>query len=67
MGSLFALILFGMTDYIFYDAGMYFAFFTVFGIGSALLRIAKREHDDRIGYYSNMDNNASAIDVSING
>lgn len=64
--ALFALVLFGMTDYIFYDAGMYFMFFTVFGLGSALLRIAKREHHDRVSYYSEMDKNASAIDIGIN-
>ena len=63
--AVFALILFGMTDYVFYDASMYFMFFTVFGIGSALYRIAKREHDDRVCYYSDMDNNASAIDIEV--
>ena len=63
--ALFALVLFGMTDYIFYDSGMYFMFFTVFGLGSALLRIAKREHHDRVSYYSEMDKNASAIDIGI--
>lgn len=63
--TVFALVLFGMTDYVFYDASMYFTFFSVFGIGSALYRIAKREHDDRVCYYSDMDNNASAIDVEL--
>ena len=45
--ALFALFAYGMTDYIWYNSSMCFLFWTVFGLGSATLRIAKSEHDER--------------------
>ena len=54
-----------VTDYIFYDRGMYFLFFTVFGMGSSLLRISRNQHDDRLIYYSDMNPSSSATDVKI--
>lgn len=63
--AIFALITFGVTDYIFYDRGMYFLFFTVFGMGSSLLRISRNQHDDRLIYYSDMNPSSSATDVKI--
>jgi putative inorganic carbon (HCO3(-)) transporter len=60
------LIIFGMTDYIFYDMRMLFLFFALFGISSANLRIIKKENDDRLSYFGHdLDANASGIDVSI--
>lgn len=46
--ALFALLVFGMTDYIWYNNTMYVLFWVVFGIGSATLRISKKEYDDSI-------------------
>ncbi|MBQ8302662.1 MAG: O-antigen ligase family protein [Clostridia bacterium] len=63
--ALFALIIFGVTDYIFYDNSMYYLFFTVFGMGSSLLRISRNQHDDRLIYYSDMNPSSSATDVKI--
>ena len=46
--AFFALLIFGMSDYIWYSAPMYVLFWVVFGIGSATLRISKKEHDDSL-------------------
>lgn len=46
--ALFAIIVFGMTDYIWYTASMQLIFWLVLGIGSAVLRIAKKEFDDSL-------------------
>lgn len=43
---LFALLAFGMTDYIWYNSSMCFLFWIVFGLGSATLRISKNEYDE---------------------
>ena len=51
IGAIFALLLFGMTDSIFYPFSIYYLFFLVLGMGSAVLRIAKKESEDRNGYY----------------
>ncbi len=60
------LIVFGMTDYIFYDMRMAFLFFILFGISSASLRLAKKENDDRLSYFGlDGDISASGIDVPI--
>ena len=48
--AVFALVAFGMTDYILYNSAMGFLFWVVFGIGSASLRISKNEHDEKLGY-----------------
>jgi putative inorganic carbon (HCO3(-)) transporter len=47
--SIFALLTFGMTDYVFYNSGLCFLFFVLFGISSACLRISKKEYDESIG------------------
>ena len=61
-----ALTAFGMTEYIFADNTMYYLFWCIFGIGSAALRISKREHDDRVMYYGDlMSVDSSVIDVKI--
>ena len=51
IGATFALLLFGMTDSIFYSFPIYYVFFLVLGIGTAVLRIAKKESEDRSGYF----------------
>lgn len=44
---IFALLTYGMTDYIWYNSSACFIFWIIFGLGSATLRIAKSEHDER--------------------
>lgn len=64
--ALAALLIFGAFNYLWSDMAMYFIFWCVFGIGSASLRIARGEHDDRIGYYSDgRSNDSSSIDINI--
>ena len=46
--AFFALITYGMTDYIWYNTTMYALFWLVFGLGSATLRIAKKEYLDSV-------------------
>lgn len=43
--ALFALLIFGMSDYIWYSSSTYYLFWVVFAIGSATLRISKSEYD----------------------
>ena len=65
-GVIFSLLLFGMTDSIFYHYSIYYLFFAVFGIGSAVLRIAKREHTDRLGYVTDERTpDSSATEITI--
>ena len=45
--AVFVLITIGATVYIWQDMSLYYIFWCVFGIGSATLRIAKQESDDR--------------------
>ena len=60
------LIAFGMTEYIWADQMIYYLFWCIFGIGSATLRIAKREHDDRVMYYGDLTTvDSSVIDVKV--
>ena len=63
---IFALITYGMTDYIFYNSIMYFLFWTVFGIGSACLRISRTEHDENLAHWRHTSmKNASSADIRI--
>lgn len=60
------LLVFGATSYLFSDLDINLLYWCVFGIGSAALRVAKREHDDRIGYYSDgRSSDASAMDIEL--
>lgn len=64
--AFFALLVFGMTDYIWYSSSMYFLFWVVFGIGSATLRISKKEYDDSEIYESpEKDETAASINIVI--
>lgn len=45
------LIIFGATNYLFESAEITYLFWFVFGLGSAALRVAKHECDDRVLYY----------------
>lgn len=63
---LFGLIAFGMVNYIWSDMSAYYLFWCVFGIVSAAIRVAKKEHDDRVLYYEdNRTKDYSVIDVEI--
>ena len=60
------LVAFGMTEYIWADQMICYLFWCIFGIGSATLRIAKREHDDRVMYYGDLTTvDSSVIDVKV--
>ncbi|MBE6635861.1 MAG: hypothetical protein E7617_06675 [Ruminococcaceae bacterium] len=50
--AFFALLTFGMTDYVWYSTSMYLLFWIVFGIGSATLRISKNEYSDTMAAIS---------------
>ncbi len=64
--SIFCLLCLGATDYIWSDASMFYLFWCVFGLGSATLRVAKKEHDDRVLYYEDTRRTySSAVDVQI--
>ena len=66
IGVIFSLLLFGMTDSVFYPFPIYYLFFLVFGMGSAVLRIAKQESEDRQGYYGDDQMpDASSIEISV--
>ena len=44
----------------------YCIFWAVFGLGSATLRVAKKEHDDRVLYFEDtIDSESSVVDVNI--
>lgn len=63
---LFCLLTYGAVNYIWADMSAYYLFWCVFGIGSATLRVAKKEYDDRILYYEDTRaSDSSALDVEI--
>lgn len=62
----FCLLTYGATNYIWSDMSAYYLFWCIFGIGSAAIRVAKKEHDDRILYYEDTRaSDSSVIDVEI--
>ncbi len=62
------LIAYSTVFYIWESAAVCFIFWCVLGFGSASLRIAKREHDDRIIYYNDIvSSESSDVDVQIDG
>ena len=64
--AFFGLIFYGSLTYIWADMPSFYLFWLVFGMGSASLRIAKKESDDRILYYEDARrSDYSAIDVEI--
>jgi hypothetical protein len=64
--TVLALIFYGSMNYIWGSCASFYLFWLVFGIGSASLRIAKQESDDRILYYEDARaSDYSAIDVEI--
>ncbi len=59
--ALVVLLLFGISDYIWSTFSLYYLFWVVFGIGSAALRIAKREREDLANYYGDDQSPESSI------
>lgn len=60
------LMVYGVFNYIWADMTMYYLFWCVFGLGSATLRVAKQEFDDRVAYFSDGSaEDSSSIDISI--
>ena len=64
--AVFGLLVYGMTDYIWYSPVTYTLFWIIFGIGSSALRIAKAEHDE-LGSALIMESfsDAAQIDIAI--
>jgi hypothetical protein len=69
---IFSLLCLGATDYIWSDFSTYYLFWCVFGIGSATLRIAKQESDDRelyskmmVNFHESGNSEFSSIDVPL--
>ncbi len=61
-----AIVAFGTTASVFADVYSYYIFWCVFGIGSAVLRVAKKEYDDRVLYFEDaIDSESSVVDVKI--
>lgn len=64
----FTLIVYGTTNYIWTNSSICYLFWCVFGLGSAALRISKRENDNKIIYYNDVVSpESSDIDVQIDG
>lgn len=61
VAALGALLLFGITDYVWSTFSIFYLFWIVFGIGAAVSQIAKRERDDRVYYYGDEQSPESSI------
>lgn len=65
--AIVALLAFGAFDYILSDVTVLYLFITLLALSSAVLRSARRENDDRLGYYGDSSSSdSSALDVSVN-
>jgi hypothetical protein len=65
--ALAALLSFGMLSDLFADLTVLYLFWTVLGVSAAALRIAKKECDDRQGYYGDSRSaESSALDIGLN-
>ena len=63
-----ALVVYSTLVYVWASISLCFVFFSVLGFRSALLRIAKREHDERKIYYNDVvSRESSDVDVQIDG
>lgn len=60
------LMAYGAFNYVWADMTMYYLFWCVFGLGSAVLRVAKSEFDAQVAYFSDGSaEDSSSIDISI--
>ncbi len=61
-----ALLFFGIGEYVFADSLILYLFLSVFGICGSAIRTAKKDNDERLGYYSDArSSESSAIDISL--
>ena len=64
--ALVVLFVYGILTSLWSDMTMYFLFWVVFGLGSAVLRVSRQEHDDLVAYYRDgAGQDASAIDITL--
>ena len=64
--TVIALVVFGSFNAVFAEISLYYIFFSVFAIGSATLRIACDEHDDRVAYFRDARRTYSAaVDLDL--
>ncbi len=64
--AFFGLLIYGAFGNIFDDFELFFLFFAIFGISTATLRDAKKEYEDRVGYYDDArSSESSAIDIIV--
>lgn len=64
--TMVALLVYGLFTPLWSAPTVYYLFWCVFGLGSAVLRISKHEFDDRVGYFSDgADVDSSSIDISL--
>lgn len=64
--ALLSLLVFGMTESVLASPVIFYLFFVLFGIGSATLRLAKKDRDERLIYYGDdRSADASVADILI--
>ncbi len=64
--TLVILFAFGALNYLWSDMVLNYLFWCVFAIGSAVMRIARAEHDARTAYYSDERSfDSSSVDISL--
>ena len=60
------LMVYGAFNYVWADMTMYYLFWCIFGLGSASLRVAKNEFDERAAYFRDGSaEDSSSIDITI--
>ena len=65
-GATYAMLILGLFGNVFADSATFFLFFTVFGIGSAMLRASKNEHDEKVFYFTDtLSLYSSSLDVDV--
>ncbi|MBR2930171.1 MAG: hypothetical protein IKC32_02970 [Clostridia bacterium] len=64
--TIIVLIVWGVFTSLWTSPVIYYLFWCVFGLGSAVLRISKREFDGRVSYFSDgSDIDSASIDISL--
>ncbi len=64
--AIVVLMVYGLFTSLWSDMTMYYLFWCLFGLGSAVLRVSKQEFDDRVAYFSDGSGvDSSSIDISI--
>lgn len=65
-GAIYSLLLLGIFGNVFGDPAIYCLFFVVLGIGSAMLRASKTEHDEKLGYFiDTLSMHSSSINIDL--